>query len=63
MGGGQEGAIRSLKPFKARPILRAKLDSQVQLIALIMLVNHFAPRMKPGDAGPIAGVESDIMGL
>ena len=34
----------------------------MQLIALGTLLKHLAPRMQPGNARPVAGVEPDVMG-
>ena len=50
MGGGQEGAGGSLKPFEPRPILRAELDRKLQLIAVMLLFENLAAGVQPGDA-------------
>ena len=44
------GQARRLKPLEAFPILRAELDRDVDRVAVVALVEHFAARMEPGDA-------------
>src|SRR5690606_9022812 len=53
----------SLEPLETRPVFRAQLDLEGQLVSLGALFQHLAARVEPGDACPVAGVHTHAMGL
>ena len=50
----------SLEPLETRPVFRAQLDLEGQLVSLGALFQHLAARVEPGDACPVAGATMTI---